>query len=46
VKQRVLLIGIHGNVVVVTHATVHKFDYDLVANAFQIAITPALEGKG
>ena len=46
VEQGILLVGIGGHVVVAAHAGVHELDDDLIADAFEIAIAPALKGIG
>ncbi len=44
--QGVFLAAVDGEVVVPAHAGVHKFQVDVFADAFQIAVVPDLEGVG
>jgi hypothetical protein len=46
VRESVLLAGIHGEVVLAGIGGVDKFDFDIFADAFEVAITPQFPRVG
>jgi len=46
VEQSVLLTAVDGEVIVAALAGIDKLDVDVLADAFEIAVVPDLEGEG